>query len=322
MRVLVTGGGGFVGQWLARALLARGDAVDLAGLGPAQPSGGVLSRDEWSQVRWLPLDVRSDDAVGDVVDRSRPELVVHLAAVSFPPEADRQPSITFDVNVLGAVRLLSAIVQRRASGTLDPTVLIVGSAVQYGRHDAAAMPLDESAEQRPVNTYAASKSAQETVALQVHRATGLRVVCTRSFNHAGPGQAAEYLLPSLVARVGQVARGEERVLTLGNDVVRDYLHVSDVVRAYLLLGSQGRAGAVYNVASGQPVSVRELAADVLLRANVNAEISSDPALARSTDIPVLVGSPHRLMRDTGWAPLKTYSDIIDDLLHSVHAAKD
>lgn len=319
MRVLVTGGGGFVGQWLAKSLLARGDAVDLAGLGEP-PRTGVLSRDEWAHVRWLPLDVQHDEIVDEVIERSRPELVIHLAAVSFPPDADRAPATTFDVNVLGTVRLLSAIVRHRAAGTLDPIVLIVGTAVQYGRHDAADMPLDESAEQRPLSTYAASKAAQETVALQVHRATGLRVICTRSFNHSGVGQAPEYLLPSLVARATRIARGEESVLILGNDVVRDYLHVSDVVRAYLLLGSHGTAGAVYNVASGRPVSVRQLAADVLLRANVRAEISSDPSLARSTDIPVLVGSARRLMHDTGWAPLKTHGDILDDLLHSAHAA--
>ena len=321
MRVLVTGGGGFVGQWLAKSLLARGDTVDLAGLGDP-PRSGVLSDAERAGIRWLSLDVRSDDTVDSVVEHSRPELVIHLAAVSFPPEADRSPAATFEVNVTGTVRLLSAIVRRRGAGTLDPVVVIVGSAVQYGRHDQRDMPLDENAEQRPLSAYAASKSAQETVALQVHRATGLRVICTRSFNHSGVGQAPEYLLPSLVARAGRIARGEERVLALGNDVVRDYLHVSDVIRAYLLLGSHGTAGTVYNVASGMPVTVRQIAADVLLRANVDAEISSDPALARSTDIPVLVGSPGRLMRDTGWAPLKTYGDIIDDLLQSAHASTD
>lgn len=321
MRVLVTGGGGFVGQWLAKALLERDDAVDLAGLGESSPSG-VLSADELSRIRWLPLDVRDDRAVDEVVEQSRPDVVFHLAAVSFPPEADRAPVVTFDVNVLGTVRLLHAIGLRRASGTLDPVVLVIGSAVQYGRHEESDMPLDEGAEQRPVNTYAASKVAQEVAAVQAHRATGLRVICTRSFNHSGVGQAPEYLLPSLVARVMRIARGEERCLTLGNDAVRDYLHVSDVVRAYLLLVSRGTAGEVYNVASGHGVSVRQLAADVLLRANVNAEISKDPALARSTDIPMLVGSPDRLMRDTGWAPLKTHADIIDDLLRSAHAATD
>ncbi|HET7371878.1 MAG TPA: GDP-mannose 4,6-dehydratase [Gemmatimonadaceae bacterium] len=321
MRVLVTGGGGFVGQWLAKALLERDDAVDLAGLGESSPSG-VLSADELSRIRWLPLDVRDDRAVDEVVEQSRPDVVFHLAAVSFPPEADRAPVVTFDVNVLGTVRLLHAIGLRRASGALDPVVLVIGSAVQYGRHEESDMPLDEGAEQRPVNTYAASKVAQEVAAVQAHRATGLRVICTRSFNHSGVGQAPEYLLPSLVARVMRIARGEERCLTLGNDAVRDYLHVSDVVRAYLLLVSRGTAGEVYNVASGHGVSVRQLAADVLLRANVNAEISKDPALARSTDIPMLVGSPDRLMRDTGWAPLKTHADIIDDLLRSAHAATD
>lgn len=321
MRVLVTGGGGFVGQWLAKALLARDDAVDLAGLGEPSPSG-VLSAHELSRIRWLPLDVRDDRAVDDVVERSRPDVVAHLAAVSFPPDADRDPALTFDVNVLGTVRLLNAIGRRRAAGALDPVVLVIGSAVQYGRHDDSDMPLEEGTEQRPINTYAASKVGQEVVALQVHRATGLRVICTRSFNHSGVGQAPEYLLPSVVARAMRIARGEERRLTLGNDAVRDYLHVSDVVRAYLLLLSHGTAGQVYNVASGHGVSVRQLAADVLLRANVNAEISSDPALARSTDIPVLVGSPGRLMRDTGWAPLKTHADIIDDLLRFAHAATD
>jgi GDP-4-dehydro-6-deoxy-D-mannose reductase len=321
MRVLVTGGGGFVGQWLAKALLARDDAVDLAGLGQPSPAG-VLSAHELSRIRWLPLDVRDDRAVDEVVEQSRPDVVVHLAAVSFPPEADRDPSLTFDVNVLGTVRLLHAIGRRRAAGDLDPVVLVIGSAVQYGRHDDSDMPLDEGAEQRPINTYAASKVAQEVAAVQVHRATGLRVICTRSFNHSGVGQAPEYLLPSLVARAMRIARGDERRLTLGNDAVRDYLHVSDVVRAYLLLVSHGTAGEVYNVASGRGVSVRQLAADVLLRANVTAEISSDPALARSTDIPVLVGSPGRLIRDTGWAPLKTHADIIDDLLRFAHAATD
>ena len=321
MRVLVTGGGGFVGQWLAKALLARDDAVDLAGLGEPSPSG-VLSAHELSRIRWLPLDVRDDRAVDDVVERSRPDVVAHLAAVSFPPDADRDPALTFDVNVLGTVRLLNAIGRRRAAGALDPVVLVIGSAVQYGRHDDSDMPLEEGTEQRPINTYAASKVGQEVVALQVHRATGLRVICTRSFNHSGVGQAPEYLLPSVVARAMRIARGEERRLTLGNDAVRDYLHVSDIVRAYLLLLSHGTAGQVYNVASGHGVSVRQLAADVLLRANVNAEISSDPALARSTDIPVLVGSPGRLMRDTGWAPLKTHADIIDDLLRFAHAATD
>jgi GDP-4-dehydro-6-deoxy-D-mannose reductase len=316
MRALVTGGAGFVGQWLARALLARGDSVDLAGLGPAFSGPSILSSEERRATRWLAVDVRDADAVDAAVEASRPDVIFHLAGVSFPPDADRSPTLAFDVNALGAARLLASVARRRAAGALDPVVLIVGSAVQYGRHDAPEMPLDESAEQRPLTTYGASKAAQEMIALQIFRESGVRVVCARSFNHSGVGHGPQYLLPALVARACALADTGEPRLSLGNDVVRDYLHVDDVVSAYLRLADRGRAGESYNVASGRGVSARQLAADVLHRAGVRADISTDAALVRATDIPTLIGSSAKLARDTGWTPRKTHLDIIDDLLRS------
>jgi GDP-4-dehydro-6-deoxy-D-mannose reductase len=319
MRALVTGGAGFVGQWLTRSLLERGDSVDLTGLGVGFAGPSVLTPDERRATRWLPADMRSSDDVESVVERSAPDIAFHLAGVSFPPDAERSPTTTYDVNVLGAVRLLGAIQRRVAAGTLNTATLIVGTGMQYGSHAASAMPLRETAEQRPVTTYAASKTAQEFAALQFFRAAGLRVVCTRSFNHSGRGQAGEYLLPSLVARALRIQRGDEKGLSMGNDVVRDYLHVSDVVRAYLLLMERGVAGEVYNVSSGRGVSARQLAEDILLRVGAPVDISTDPALVRASDVAVNIGSPAKLKHDTGWTPLKTLADIIDDLLH---AAKD
>ena len=316
MRALLTGGAGFVGQSLARSLLQRGDSVDLAGLGPAFVGPPILSDGERAATRWLSADVRDGEAIDAAIEASRPDIVFHRAGVSFPPDADRAPATTYDVNVLGAVRLLSSIARRRAAGVLDPVVLIVGSGVQYGRHDASEMPLAESAEQRPGTIYGASKAAQETIALQVFRESGVRVVCVRSFNHSGVGHGSQYLLPSLVARVRRIEAGGPSQLALGNDVVRDYVHVDDVVAAYLLLAARGRPGEAYNVASGHGVSTRQLAADVLHRAGVAADISTDAALVRATDIPTLIGSPAKLTRETGWTPRKTHLDIIDDLLRN------
>jgi GDP-4-dehydro-6-deoxy-D-mannose reductase len=315
MRALITGGAGFVGQWLARALLRRGDEVVAAGLHD-QSAASILSPDERARVRWIAADVRDAQQVDAAVEGSRPDAVFHLAGISFPPEADRSPERTYDVNVLGAVRLLAAVGRRRGAGAAGPVLLFVGSGVQYGRHDDAEMPLDESAELRPLTVYASSKTAQEVAALQAHRRDGARVICVRAFNHSGVGQPPQYLLPSLVARACSVRAGNERTLRLGNDVVRDYLHVEDVVAAYLALAERGRAGEVYNVAGGNGVSAVALARDVLLRAGVAAEISSEPTLARASDIPTLIGSPAKLIRDTGWAPTKTHCDIIDDLLNA------
>jgi GDP-4-dehydro-6-deoxy-D-mannose reductase len=317
MRVLVTGGGGFVGQWLARALLARGDDVVLAGLVARPTSPEILLRHEWDSLRWISMDIRSDTAVCAGVDVSRPDLVVHLAGISFIPAASSAPTAAFEVNLLGAVRLLNELARRLTAGELQPTVLVIGSATQYGRHDPSSMPLTESAEQRASTVYSASKSAQEVVARQVFRATGLRVICTRSFNHSGAGQDRSFLLPTLARKAKQIAsRKAKPVVTLGNDTIRVYLHVTDVVQAYLMLADRGEPGEAYNVCSGSGVSARALAADVLQRAGTAADIITDPALVRPTDIPVLVGSPERLMRTTGWTVARTRADIIDDLLNA------
>jgi GDP-4-dehydro-6-deoxy-D-mannose reductase len=251
-----------------------------------------------------------------VVDESRPDFVAHLAGVSFVPRAASDPGAAFEVNVVGAARLLGTLAARRRAGTLDPRVLVVGSGMQYGRHDAANLPLREDAEQRPTTTYAATKAAQEIAALQIHRESGLGVICTRSFNHSGPGHDPNFLLPALVLRVRDLARRGGGTLVLGNDSVRDYLHVSDVVTAYLLLAERGVPGEVYNVCSGVGVTVRQLALDVLQRAGVTAEISTDPALVRADDVPVLIGSPERLIRATAWTIQRSRQELIDDLLNA------
>jgi GDP-4-dehydro-6-deoxy-D-mannose reductase len=259
--------------------------------------------------------MRVQGDVDTMMETARPEVIFHLAGVAFPPDAERDPSAAYDINTLGVVRLLAAVNVRRGAGAIDPAVVVVGSSTQYGMHDVSDMPLTEDAAQRPDTVYAASKAAQEVVALKESRASGLRVICTRSFNHSGVGHGREYLLPSLVRRVRGTRSGKPGI-TIGNDVVRDYLHVSDVTAAYIAIGERGRSGEAYNVSSGIGVSVRQLATDILLRAGASPDISSDPSLSRSTDIPVLIGSPAKLMRDTGWAPRKTHTDIIDDLLNA------
>jgi GDP-4-dehydro-6-deoxy-D-mannose reductase len=312
---LLTGGGGFVGQWLARLLLERGHDVTLAGVGSLDDGPGILTAAERARVRWVSADVRSQADVERMLDAAQPAAVVHLAGVAFPPDADRDPAAAYDINTLGAVRVLSALAARCAAGTLDAIAVVVGTGLQYGSHAVNEMPLCEDATQRPLTSYAATKLAQEIAAVQIGRVSPLRIVCTRSFNHSGVGHGAQYLLPSLVSRILALRGGRSRQLTLGNDVVRDYLHVRDVAAAYLALAERGRAGEAYNVSSGIGVSVRQLAADALLRAGVNADISTEPSLIRAMDIPVLIGSPDKLERHTGWRPALTHADIIDDLLH-------
>jgi GDP-4-dehydro-6-deoxy-D-mannose reductase len=313
-RVVVTGGGGFVGQWLGRALLELGDQVWLAGPGKAAPDGtAILTPKEWSSVQWLPTDIRKDDDVARLFSEARPDLVVHLAGISHVPDAEGAPIKAYEVNVVGAVRLLSAAAAARTATGLDPLMLVIGSGTQYGDHPASAMPLPETAEQRPLSAYAATKAAQEVAVLHLGRMTGLRVICTRSFSHSGVGHASMFLVPSLVSRVRELAKNGGQI-QIGNDVVRDYLHVTDAVSAYLALADRGTPGEVYNVCSGVAVTVRDLAAKALERAGVKAEIVSAPGLQRRADMHYLVGSPAKLTAATGWRATKSLDDVFDDLL--------
>ncbi len=314
-RALVTGGQGFVAQWAMRAMLDRGWRVTAAGIGRA---GGpaILSEEQRRRVDWVEMDITRGEEIAAAIERAAPDVLFHLAAISHVPDAVRNPARAYEVNTVGTVRLLVELADRRRNGRGDPVVLVVGSSEQYGRHAPEAMPLDEEAAQRPLTLYAASKAAQELAALQACRGEGVRIVCTRSFNHSGAGQAPSFVLPSLVARALALPKRGGR-LTVGNgDTVRDFLHVEDVVNAYLALVETGTPGEVYNVCSGEGVSIRALAESVLQRLGVPADISSDPALTRPVDVPVQIGSNAKLRRTTGWTPRRTREDIIDDLIHA------
>jgi GDP-4-dehydro-6-deoxy-D-mannose reductase len=315
MRALVTGAAGFVGQWVGRELIERGWDVAATSLEATPPV--ARPNDALASVRWHVADVRRGDELARLLDATRPEAILHLAGVAFVPAAQADPGAALETNVIAAARLLAEVKARRASGSLDPVVLVIGSGEQYGRHDASEMPLTESAAQRPHTVYAASKAAQEHIALEAFRSSGLRVIATRSFNHSGPGQADRFVLPALVGRALALRQSGARTLSLGNTTtVRDFLHVRDVARAYVDLVERGTAGEVYNVASGTGVDVGSLARRVLALVGVDAIFNTDAALVRPAEVPVLVGDATKLRRAAGWSPRLTLDSIIDDLIRA------
>ena len=313
MSSLVTGAGGFVGQWLIRELLDRGEEV--TGFTIDTPASiGVLTAEQRTRVKWIDGDVRDANALENALEESSPNAIYHLAGITFVPAGNVDSTVTYDVNSLGAARLLGAVGRRKKARSESPRVLIVGSAEQYGRHDKSESPLSETAEQRPLTVYGASKAAQEIIALQAAAESGLDVIATRSFNHSGRGQDPRFLLPGLVQRIRSLASVVGGRLPIGNThVTRDFLHVADVVKAYTALIQSGKPGEVYNVSSAKGWTVAEITEVALRIAGVNAETETSPALARPTDIEWLVGDNTRLRQATGWQPTMELEDIVKDL---------
>src|SRR6516165_8627102 len=276
MRALITGGKGFVGQWLAAHLKDSGDEV------------AVID---------IETDVAEGAAVRRVMTDVSPQAVYHLAAMTHVGESWDNPSQVLRVNVLGTAEILAAARAQPAT----PRVLVVSSAEVYGVVAPEQLPLDEDTPTVPASPYAASKLAAEAVALQAWRGYGQPVVVVRPFNHIGPGQSPNFFVPALAKRIVEARRAGAGSLPVGTLTTRrDFTDVRDVVAAYRLLMDLGAPGTVYNVGSGRDVAMSEVAAQLLGLAEIDLTLQTDPDLVRPVDVPVLRGDAGLLGEATGW----------------------
>jgi GDP-4-dehydro-6-deoxy-D-mannose reductase len=278
VRVLVTGSKGFVGRWLTGHLEDCGDEV--IGLDAE-------------------VDITDAGSLAEAVSSAAPEGICHLAALSSVGASWGSPTAVYRVNTLGTAHLLDAARACR----VPPRVLLISSSEVYGRARPADLPLSEEHPFAPVSPYAASKAAAEMIGLQAWLGSGLEVVRARPFNHTGPGQRPDFVVPALAQQVAEAAAAGKAQLDTGNlDARRDISDVRDVVRAYRGLLVAGEAGQVYNVCRGDAVSIREIAERLLSLAGVDIPIVVDPARVRPADIPELRGDRSRIEKSTGWRP--------------------
>ncbi len=290
MRALITGGRGFVGNWLAEHLREQGD--------------DVVAID-------LETDIADQAALDPVVADAAPDAVYHLAARTHVGESWQVPAEVLRVNVLGTAAVLAAARQVPSR----PTVLVVSSAEVYGIVTPADLPLTEASPVAPATPYAASKAAAEQVALQAWRGYDQPVIVVRPFNHVGPRQSPSFAVSALARRIVEARRAGATELAVGTLTSRrDFTDVRDVVQAYRLLIERGVPGTVYNVCSGQDVPIAEVADRLLALAGSDLHLVTDPSLVRPVDVPVLRGDGSRLEQATGWKPTIRLDDTLRDVL--------
>ncbi|HZL86116.1 MAG TPA: GDP-mannose 4,6-dehydratase [Candidatus Krumholzibacteria bacterium] len=299
--ILVTGAGGFVGPHVLRQLRSQGHEV------------WATDRSDTHSTSARVCDLTDTAAVRALIDDLEPDAIVHLASVASVGRSFAAPQHTLQNNLLAACNLFEALRDRPRT-----RVLVVGSAEQYGRVDTSELPLGENQPFRPASPYAVSKIAQEYLALQYRTSYGLDVVLARSFNHSGPGQSDDFVLPAVAKQIALAEAGRTpHVVRIGNLAVsRDYLDVRDVARAYALLLEHGEGGQAYNVARGRAESLQDLVATLLAKARVALTLEPDPKRMRPADLPVLVGDSTRLRTRTHWQPEipleTTLADVLDD----------
>jgi UDP-glucose 4-epimerase len=241
VRVVVTGGAGFIGSHVADALVVRGDEVAIvdslaSGKRENVPAGAGL------HVR----DVR--EPLDDLFDELRPEAVLHLAAQIDVRVSTERPHEDADINVLGTIRVLEAALRHGAQVVFGST----GGAI-YGE---CAEPARETAPREPISPYGTSKLAAEEYLKTYNRLHGTKHVSLRYGNVYGPRQDPHGEAGVVAIFLGALADGTVAQIYGDGSQTRDYVYVGDVARA--TISALGHEGGVFNIGTGRETSVNEL----------------------------------------------------------------
>ncbi len=312
MRVLVTGGAGYIGSVVAAQLVAAGHEVtvldDLStGHADAVPAGATFVK---GTLRDCAAEVLADGTDG----------VLHFAARSLVGESVAEPAKYWSSNLGGSVALLEAM---REIGVR--TIVFSSTAAVYGEPERT--PVAETDPTRPTNPYGASKLAVDTTLTEFARLYGFAAISLRYFNVAGAHRAGDgawfgerhhpetHLIPAVLA----AASAGQRMQVFGDDYptpdgtcIRDYIHVTDLADAHLRALAAGRPGQhrVYNLGNGTGFSVRQVV-DVCAEVTGIA-IGTEMTLRRPGDPAVLVASSERIQAELGWHARRDLRDMAAD----------
>lgn len=308
MRVLITGAGGFVGRHLIAALAALPEPPQVVAGTYGEEAPGLLN------ARAVPLDVTDAERTLAVIEAEQPTHVMHLAGISVISQANRDVRKTWEVNAQGTLNVALAI----KDGAPACRLIFCSSAQVYGGSFRSGKPLAEDAPLDPENFYAASKAAADILVGQMAKA-GLRAVRLRPFNHTGPGQPPELAVASFASQIAAIERGEQKpVMKVGNlSMRREFLDVRDVVDAYLRTIQRFDSlpnGAVFNIASGEPIAVDAVLKMLLAMSAKKIEVAPDPQLIRPADTPVMVGNAEAARRALAWTPRQRVADTLKSVL--------
>jgi GDP-4-dehydro-6-deoxy-D-mannose reductase len=246
------------------------------------------------------FDITDADACRRFVIKARPDYLFHLAAFSSVGRSFSKGDLTFRVNVFGTYHILEAV---RGRKWLKKLVLVSSSDV-YGPVGAKDLPLKPNHILNPVSPYAQSKAAAEYLAQTYADQYGVPVVTVRSFNHSGPRQNPDFVIPAFCRKIVAVERSSrKKTIATGNlSARRDISDVRDIARGYRLLAEKGTVGKVYHLCSGRAYRIGDLLNQLIKISDIHIKVRRDPELYRKTDIPVLQGHFQSTRKDVGWKP--------------------
>ena len=299
-KVLIFGAGGFAEEFSSHGYEVFGTDI-------TESKAPV-----WAMSSYEVMDMLNPEDVMTLIDSTKPDYIVNLAAISSVGNSWHIPQKTISVNINGTLNILEAV--RKLE--LRTRILLIGSSEEYAVSDS---PISENYPLNAGNPYGISKIAQENFA-EIYRASyGLDIISTRTFNHTGIGQPDTFVLPSFVKQAAEIHNsGQSGKIYVGNiSVRRDFGDVRDMVRAYRMILESRTARKVFNVGSGFAHSLSELLDYIVSLASQKIEIVISAEKFRPSDNPVIWCDNSLLKSETGWSAKYTVYDAIKGMFDAM-----
>ena len=273
-----------------------------------------LANKKNSKLNFLYADLNDLSSLLEVLKRTKPKYIFHLAAQSFPQASFTEANITLDTNIIGTYNLLNAIRILK----LNPFIHVCSSSEVFGRVPREKIPINENCNYHPASPYAISKVGTDLIGRYFFEAYGLKTIITRMFTHTGPRRGDVFAESSFAKQIAMI---EEKkippIIEVGNlDSLRTFADVRDAVRAYyILLTKNPKPGEVYNIGGEYTCSVRDMLNFLIKNSKIkNIKIRVDKKRLRPIDADLQIPDCSKFKNHTGWKPKVKFEKTMLDLL--------
>jgi len=329
MRVLITGVTGFVGSHMVDYLLENIPDIQIfATRRWRSKEDNIIHLFGDDRVKFLEADLTDRGSLSRIIEISKPDVVYHFAAQSFPESSFLTPVSTLTTNVIGTTNLLEELKSAKDRNHCNPTIISVSSSEVYGNALEEETPITENNPIRAANPYSISKVGHDLMSQYYHKAYDMKVIVTRMFSHEGARRGKRFALSWFAHQIVEAEKSTDFPqyapsfpmfsVKHGNlDSIRTYNHIDDAVHAYWLAVDNCDYGEVYNIGGDETCTVGD-ALDMLISKSKQPKAfikELDRSRVRPTDITLQIPSSDKFREKTGWKPTKGLEEICDDLLN-------
>ncbi len=311
-KFLITGFSGFVSRHFLNYLETNEIVSEVIGIDIAETDLN-LAPFKFITCSFQKINLLNKEEVEKVIAEFKPDYVLHLASNSSVAMSWKKPVESFTnntnifLNLIETIRLLN----------IKCRILSIGSSEEYGNVSSNDLPLKEEHTLQPVSPYGVARVSQEMLSKVYVDSYGMDIVMTRSFNHIGSYQKDIFVIPSFVKQLIALSKNNSEVkeLTTGDtSIIRDFVDVRDVVRAYYLLFKQGVKGHLYNICTSKGTSLDEAIQIIASQLKIKVTHRIDTSLVRPNDNRVIIGSNEKIKQDTSWEPTISFEESLREVV--------